>query len=85
VSAPPLTWKQAIGWRMRAHRLDRRVPREEAVAVAGELCGLHAQVMSSAELTVPKAAEVGPRRRRARGRAPAGVPGRRAGTDLEGL
>lgn len=37
---------------MRAHRLDRRVPREDALAVAGELCGLHAQVMSSAELTL---------------------------------
>jgi hypothetical protein len=52
VSAPPLSWKQAIGWRMSAHRLDRRVPRERAVAVAGELCGLHAQVMSSASLTL---------------------------------
>ncbi len=37
---------------MRAHHLDRRVPREQALAVAGELCGLHAQVMSSAELTL---------------------------------
>jgi len=33
-------------------RLDRRAPRDEALGVVREICGLHAQVMSSAELTL---------------------------------
>src|SRR4051794_15614061 len=37
---------------MRAHHLGRRVPRGRALDVAAELCGVHAQVMSSAELTL---------------------------------
>jgi hypothetical protein len=32
--------------------LDRRAPRDEALGVVREICGLHAQVMSSAELTL---------------------------------
>jgi DNA glycosylase AlkZ-like len=52
VAAPRLTWRQAIGWRTRAQHLDERVPRPRAVDVAAELCGVHAQVMSSAELTL---------------------------------
>ena len=45
-----LTWPQAIGWHMRRHRLDRRAQREDMLRVATEHGGLHAQVMSSAEL-----------------------------------
>ena len=52
MAVPKLSWKQAIGWRMRTHRLAGRARRDEALAVAGELCGLHAQLMSSAELTL---------------------------------
>jgi Winged helix DNA-binding domain len=37
---------------MRAHQLAERAPSEQALAVAGRLCGLHAQVMSSAELAL---------------------------------
>jgi hypothetical protein len=37
---------------MHRHHLLRRVTPEEMVAVTGRICGLHAQVMSSAELTL---------------------------------
>src|SRR5436189_6188583 len=47
-----LTWPRAAAWRMRRHNLDRRAPARSMLAVASRLCGLHAQVMSSAELTV---------------------------------
>jgi hypothetical protein len=47
-----VTWRQAAAWRSRRHYLDRRAPAGNMLAVASRLCGLHAQVMSSAELTV---------------------------------
>src|SRR4051812_27008331 len=47
-----LTWPQAAAWRIRRHHLDHRAPAGSMLAVASRLCGLHAQVMSSAELTV---------------------------------
>ncbi|MBV8553586.1 MAG: AlkZ family DNA glycosylase [Acidobacteriaceae bacterium] len=47
-----LTWPQAAAWRIRRHHLDERAPAGSMLAVASRLCGLHAQVMSSAELTV---------------------------------
>src|SRR6266516_3188774 len=47
-----LTWPRAAAWRMRRHNLDRRAPAGSMLAVASRLCGLHAQVMSSAELSV---------------------------------
>jgi hypothetical protein len=37
---------------MARHHLVRRAPRGEMLAVAARICGLHAQVMSSAELTL---------------------------------
>lgn len=37
---------------MGRHHLDQRAPAGSMLAVASRLCGLHAQVMSSAELTV---------------------------------
>jgi hypothetical protein len=46
-----LTWNKAAAWRLRAQHLDHRAPPESLLAVANRLCGLHAQVMSSAELT----------------------------------
>jgi hypothetical protein len=48
---PRLSWKQAIAWHVHRQHLDRRLPRGKLLTVASELCGLHAQVMSSAELT----------------------------------
>ncbi|HZC14994.1 MAG TPA: winged helix DNA-binding domain-containing protein [Thermoleophilaceae bacterium] len=47
-----LSWRQALAWRMRRHRLVERAPAGEMLDVAGQICGLHAQVMSSAELTL---------------------------------
>ena len=47
-----LTWKQVRAWRLLRHRLDRRAPRAELLPVASRLCGVHAQLMSSAELTL---------------------------------
>src|SRR6266498_1633094 len=47
-----LTWSRAAAWRIRRHHLDRRAPAGRMLAVASRLCGLHAQVMSSAELTL---------------------------------
>ena len=45
-----LTWKQALAWRMRRHGLVDG-PFGSAAEVATALCGLHAQVGSSADLT----------------------------------
>jgi winged helix DNA-binding protein len=50
--AAELSWRQVMAWRVRRHHLDRRVPAKRMLEVASELCGLHAQVMSSAELTL---------------------------------
>lgn len=47
-----LTWAQAAAWRARRHYLNRRAPAARMLAVASRLCGLHAQVLSSAELTL---------------------------------
>jgi hypothetical protein len=47
-----LTWAQAAAWRARRHHLDRRAPAGKMLAVASRLCGLHAQVLSCAELQV---------------------------------
>lgn len=47
-----LTWQQAARWRVGRQHLDKRGPAGSMLAVASRLCGLHAQVMSSAELTV---------------------------------
>jgi hypothetical protein len=48
-----LTWSQALAWRMRRHGLVERAAGGAAALpeVTSRLCGLHAQVMSSAELT----------------------------------
>jgi hypothetical protein len=46
-----LTWRRAVAWRVRRNYLDPRAPAGSMLAVASRLCGLHAQVMSSAELT----------------------------------
>jgi hypothetical protein len=49
--AAELTWDQALAWRMERHRLVERAPRRALIDVVDRVCGLHAQVMSSAELT----------------------------------
>jgi hypothetical protein len=45
-----LTWTRAAAWRSTRHHLDRRAPAGSLLSVATRICGLHAQVMSSAEL-----------------------------------
>ncbi len=50
--AGSLAWAKVAAWRASRHHLDARVPRRRMLEVASELCGLHAQVMSSAELAV---------------------------------
>jgi uncharacterized protein YcaQ len=47
-----LTWKQALAWRTGRHNLVRRAPAGDLLEVAARICGVHAQVMSSAELTL---------------------------------
>ena len=47
-----LTWPGVLAWRLTRQRLDRRAARADALGVVQQICGLHAQVMSSAELTL---------------------------------
>jgi hypothetical protein len=47
-----LTWERALAWRMGRHHLVERAPAADLLQVVGEICGLHAQVMSSAELSL---------------------------------
>jgi winged helix DNA-binding protein len=47
-----LSWEQALAWRLERHRLVERAAPSELVRVVGEICGLHAQLMSSAELSL---------------------------------
>jgi winged helix DNA-binding protein len=47
-----LTWPQVLAWRLTRQHLGRRATRGEALGVVSQICGLHAQVMSSAELTL---------------------------------
>jgi hypothetical protein len=51
-AAVDVSWEAAAAWRAQRHRLDARVPRGSALDVVSALCGLHAQVMSSAELSL---------------------------------
>jgi Winged helix DNA-binding domain len=46
-----LKWEQVAAWRVRRQNLDRRARAGSVLAVASRLCGLHAQVMSCAELS----------------------------------
>jgi DNA glycosylase AlkZ-like len=47
-----LGWEQVMAWRLRRHQLHERVPAGDALQVVARIAGLHAQVMSSAELTL---------------------------------
>jgi hypothetical protein len=46
-----LTWQQVRAWRLQRHRLDERATEKDLIQVVGGICGLHAQLMSSAELS----------------------------------
>jgi uncharacterized protein YcaQ len=47
-----VTWPEVLAWRLTRQHLARRVTQAEALGVVSQICGLHAQVMSSAELTL---------------------------------
>jgi len=47
-----LTWEQVLAWRMQRQHLARRAPRDQMPAVVSDICGLHAQLMSSAEIAL---------------------------------
>jgi Winged helix DNA-binding domain len=47
-----LSWEQALAWRMRRHHLVERAQPRTLLRVVSDICGLHAQVASSAELSL---------------------------------
>ena len=47
-----LTWNQVNAWRLAQHSLSPRSKREDVVSIASHLFGIHAQVMSAAELAL---------------------------------
>jgi hypothetical protein len=51
-SAHRLSWKQALAWRRERHHLVRRAAPRDLIDVVGQICGLHAQLTSSAELSL---------------------------------
>ncbi|MFJ2741704.1 winged helix DNA-binding domain-containing protein [Streptomyces sp. NPDC087440] len=51
-ASPSLTWRQVCDRRLAAHRLDVPAGPDALAEVAGAMCGVHAQVMSAAELSL---------------------------------
>jgi hypothetical protein len=47
-----LTWGQVLEFRLRRHFLVEPAPSERLVDVVGAVCGIHAQVMPAAELSI---------------------------------
>jgi hypothetical protein len=47
-----LTWDQVRAWRVRRHHLDQRVPKRKLLDVVSDVCAIHAQVQSAAELSL---------------------------------
>ena len=47
-----LTWEAVLAWRVGRQGLAERAPAEDWPAVVARICGLHAQVQTSAELTL---------------------------------
>ena len=52
MAPPEISWDQVAAWRARRHGLHERAPAGRMLDVVDQLCGVHAQVMSSAELTL---------------------------------
>ena len=52
MAAVELTWDHVAAWRSRRHHLHERAPAGRMLDLVDDLCGVHAQVMSSAELTL---------------------------------
>jgi hypothetical protein len=51
VPTTSLTWPQVYAWRLAKHNLLERVPRKQLLEVVAQMGGLHAQMMSAAELS----------------------------------
>jgi Winged helix DNA-binding domain len=47
-----LTWEQVLAWRLRRQWLIEPAPAGRLAEVAGAVCGIHAQVMATAELSL---------------------------------
>ncbi len=47
-----LTWAQVNSLRLSRHHLVKRAPREQLAKVVADICGVHAQLMSAAELSI---------------------------------
>jgi hypothetical protein len=47
-----LTWPEVLAFRLRRHRLAEPAARDGLPEVVGRVCGIHAQVMTSAEISV---------------------------------
>jgi hypothetical protein len=47
-----LSWSSVLAWRTERQHLRRRAPSDQALRVTSDIAGLHAQLMSSAELTL---------------------------------
>jgi hypothetical protein len=50
--AERLTWDQVRAWRLARQHLAERLPAKRILDVVSDVCGVHAQVPSSAELQV---------------------------------
>ena len=47
-----LTWPQVLAFRLTRHHLATRAPRSHLTQVVADVCGIHAQLMSAAELAI---------------------------------
>ena len=47
-----LTWDQVIAWRLRRSHLSRRSAPSKLTAVVSDMCGAHAQIMSTVGLAL---------------------------------
>ncbi len=62
-----MRWASVLAWRMERQHLARRA--KDPLAVVSAICGLHAQVLSSAQLTLWARVEDPPTSRRCSGSA----------------
>jgi hypothetical protein len=51
-SGEQLSWEQALAWRLRRHHLVERAAPSDLLRVVSDICGLHAQLQSSAGLSL---------------------------------
>ena len=75
--ADELSWEAVLAWHLARQGLAERAPAENWLAVVARVCGLHAQVQSSAELTLWARVE-GSTARRSSARCGRSAPSRRS-------